>query len=56
MAAVGVATIAALEMVGGREDEVWAFVVEVFGEKLGWGIRRFFFVWVRGGLGGVLHC
>jgi hypothetical protein len=57
MAAVGVAAEAALEVIGRREDEVRAFVVEVFGEKLGWGWdRSFFFVWNCGGLGGVLHC
>jgi hypothetical protein len=57
MAAVGVAAVATLEMVDGCEDEVWAFVVEVFGEKLGLGWSRSFFSgWIRGGLGGVLHC
>ena len=33
VAAVGVAAIAAAEMVGGGEDEVGAFHVEVFGAQ-----------------------
>jgi hypothetical protein len=40
MAAVGVATVAALEMVGGCEDEVGAFVVEVFRGELCLGSGR----------------
>jgi hypothetical protein len=31
--AVGVAAIAALEVVGGGEDEVGAFIIEVFGKE-----------------------
>jgi hypothetical protein len=37
MATVGGAAVTAFEMVGRREDEIRAFVVEVFGEKFGWG-------------------
>jgi hypothetical protein len=43
VAAVGVATIASLEVIGCGEDEVRTFVVEVFRPKLfPSGLRRFF--------------
>ena len=42
MAAVGVAAMAALEVVCGGEDEVWAFVVEVLRGELLAGWRIFF--------------
>jgi hypothetical protein len=43
VAAVGVATVASLEVVGRGEDEVRTFVVEVFRPKLfPGGLRRFF--------------
>jgi hypothetical protein len=35
VAAIGVATVAALEMIGRREDHVGSFEVEIFGGKLG---------------------
>jgi hypothetical protein len=57
MTAVGVAAVAAFEVIGRREDEIWAFVIKVFGEEFGsGGVRSFFYIWVRGGLGGVQHC
>jgi hypothetical protein len=44
-------------MIGGGEDEIGAFVVEIFGEKFVWaslrGVGR---RWACGGLGGILHC
>jgi hypothetical protein len=59
VAAIGVAAVAALEMIGRGEDEGRALIVEVFREEFagcelrgagrGWGL-------VRCELGGIRHC
>ena len=55
MTTVGVAAVAALEMVGGGEDRIWTLVIEVLGAKLvalalGFLFSRWIFVefyWLR---------
>jgi hypothetical protein len=56
MTAIRVATVAALEMIGSGEDQVWAFVVEVFGQKLLRGVLGRWGWWNDDGFDGILHC
>jgi hypothetical protein len=57
MTAVGVAAVAAPKMVGRGKDNVWAFIVEVFGVKLArCGDRGLFYRLSFGcGMGGIWH-
>jgi hypothetical protein len=43
-------------MIDGGEDEVWAFVVEVFREQLRRGVFGRWGWWRDDGFDGILHC